>query len=103
MKKGKTTKYTFLTDVFIYALAVFKQTCRHLDTLRCVGAMYVSSLCSQGQGSSDILKAMSIVQYCMLGLKRSVFSLKAVDTIGNCQRLAFTVGVSQHMHKITNL
>ena len=29
--------------------------------------------------------------------------LKAVDTIGNYQRLAFTVGVSQHMHKITNL
>ena len=29
--------------------------------------------------------------------------LKAVDTIGNCQRLAFTVGVSQHMHKITHL
>ena len=29
--------------------------------------------------------------------------LKAVDTIGNCQSLALTVGVSQHMHKITNL
>ena len=29
--------------------------------------------------------------------------LKAVDTIGNCQRLAFTVGISQHMHKIANL
>ena len=29
--------------------------------------------------------------------------LKAVDTIGNCQRLGFTVGVSQHMHKTTNL
>ena len=29
--------------------------------------------------------------------------LKVVDTIGNCQRLAFTVVVSQHMHKITNL
>ena len=28
--------------------------------------------------------------------------LKAVDTIGNCQ-LNFTVGVSQHMHKITNM
>ena len=28
---------------------------------------------------------------------------KGMDTIGNCQRLAFTVGVSQHMHKITNL
>ena len=34
----------------------------------------------------------------------STFSrLKAADTIGKCQRLAFTVGVSQHMHKITNL
>ena len=31
------------------------------------------------------------------------FPLKAVDTIGNCQRLAFVVGVSQHMHKITHL
>ena len=30
-------------------------------------------------------------------------SLKAVDTIGNCLRLAFIVGVSQHIHKITNL
>ena len=29
--------------------------------------------------------------------------LKAVDTIGICQRLAYTVRVSQHMHKITNL
>ena len=32
-----------------------------------------------------------------------LFSIKTVDTIGNCQRLAFNVGVSQHMHKITNL
>ena len=31
------------------------------------------------------------------------FLLKAMDTIGNCQRLAFTVGVSQHIDKITNL
>ena len=29
--------------------------------------------------------------------------LNTLDTIGNCQRLAFTVSVSQHMHKITNL
>ena len=29
--------------------------------------------------------------------------LKTLDTICNCQRLAFTVVVSQHMHKITNL
>ena len=29
--------------------------------------------------------------------------LKPVDTIGNCQRLVFSLVVSQHMHKITNL
>ena len=28
--------------------------------------------------------------------------LKAVDTVGICQRLAFTVGVSQHMHNNKN-
>ena len=26
--------------------------------------------------------------------------LKTLDTIGNCQRLVFSLGVSQHMHKI---
>ena len=39
---------------------------------------------------------LSNYHYCPL-------PLKAVDTFGNCQRLAFTVGVSQHMHTITNL
>ena len=33
----------------------------------------------------------------------NIIYLQAVDTIGNCQRLAFTVGVSQHMNKTTNL
>ena len=41
-----------------------------------------------------------------VNLPKTVFFLivlKAVDTIGICQRLAFTVGVSQHKHKKTNL
>ena len=29
--------------------------------------------------------------------------LKALDTFGNCQRPVFSLGVSQHMHKISNL
>ena len=29
--------------------------------------------------------------------------LKTLDTIGNCQRSVFSLGVSQHVHKITNL
>ena len=29
--------------------------------------------------------------------------LKALDTTGNCQKPVFSLGVSQHVHKITNL
>ena len=29
--------------------------------------------------------------------------LKTMDTIGNCRRPVFSLGVSQHMHNITNL
>ena len=32
-----------------------------------------------------------------------LFYLKTVDTIGNCQRPVFSLGVSQHVHKITTL
>ena len=28
------------------------------------------------------------------------FPLKTLDTIGNCQRAVFSLGVSQYMHKI---
>ena len=34
---------------------------------------------------------------------RNLDHLKTVDTNGNCQRPVFSLGVSQHMHKITNL
>ena len=36
-------------------------------------------------------------------LPYKLIGLKTVDTISRRQRLAFTVSVSQHMHKITNL
>ena len=37
------------------------------------------------------------------GIKWYTLSLTALDTTGNCQRPVFSLGVSQHMHKITNL
>ena len=48
---------------------------------------------------------LSVIFYvCFFNLKIGFFfSLKTLDTIGNCQRLVFTFGVSEHMHKITNL
>ena len=33
----------------------------------------------------------------------NLYELKTLDTIGNCQRPFFSLDVSQHMHKITNL
>ena len=41
--------------------------------------------------------------YCRPLLDLYSRRLKTLDTIGNCQRPVFTRGVSQHMHKITNL
>ena len=38
-----------------------------------------------------------------LGVGFSVRRLKTVVTIGYCQRPVFSLGVSHHMHKITNL
>ena len=34
---------------------------------------------------------------------QTFFHLMTLDTIGNCQRSVFSLGVSQHMHKIINL
>ena len=55
-------------------------------------------------GSRSFLKVMvSHIQIIVRKKNITFHELKTVDTIGNCQRLAFTVGVSQHMHKTTNL
>ena len=47
------------------------------------------------------LEEVTIETHLVVLLVQSI--LKAVDTFGNCQRLAFTVGVSQHMHRTINL
>ena len=49
-------------------------------------------------------KTINTISYCFMDQKTiNTQKLKTMDTIGNCQRLAFIDGVSQHMHKITNL
>ena len=43
--------------------------------------------------------AGNLIMVSIILLRSATFLfLKALDTCGNCQRLAFTVGVSQHMH-----
>ena len=48
------------------------------------------------------LSAVKVVKQ-KLGCAHHNFYLKTLDTIGKCQRPVFSVGVSQHMHKLTNL
>ena len=41
---------------------------------------------------------------CSLGNYHGVdFQLQALNTFGNCHRPVFSLGVSQHMHKVTSL
>ena len=45
----------------------------------------------------------SFVQVPVYMIYLLCYQLKTLDPVGNCQRRVFTVGVSQQMHKITNL
>ena len=69
---------------------------KHSNLLTNVVTKFIifSKLSKKWNTSHDWLICLKQIQH---------YLLKAVDTIGNCQRLAFTVGVSQHMHKISNL
>ena len=53
------------------------------------------------------LKIITSVSKALFNHKRSIKiiyeHLKTLDTIGNFQRPVFSLGESQHMHKITNL
>ena len=55
----------------------------------------------QKYSSPDLSVTWSTLPF--LKLRPDNSCLKTVDTIGNCQRPVFSLGVSQHMHKITNL
>ena len=60
-----------------------------------------------GQLGSILLQVSSFVssyQFSkMFFISKEIRSLKTLDTIGNCQRPVFSLSLSQHMHKITNL
>ena len=69
-------------------------------------------MCVIEQDQDTLLKS-SLKDGCTKGRKKTNFGcysssgrgfmLKTVDTFGYCQRLVFSLGVSQHMHRITNL
>ena len=50
-----------------------------------------------------IIIILSNYQLVSTAFKTRSSILKTLDTNGNCQRPVFSLGVSQHMHKITNL
>ena len=57
------------------------------------GVFSFANLCSK--------KCYTILHSCR-AYCYGVLLLKTVDTIGNCQRAVFSLGIYQHMHKITN-
>ena len=71
----------------------------HLQTVRrlLVKSISKDQSLSSVRGSTVVATEIS----CNLNFKSTL--LKTVDTIGNSQRLVFSLGVSQHMHKLTNL
>ena len=76
-----------------------------------VGMLWLTALLKCILEIVNFWPVVSLFQYFLLIIMESLLlsiywfaiPLKAVDTNGICQRLAFTVGVSQHKHKITNL
>ena len=63
---------------------------------------YPLSLCRWIQCFHEITKTV-ICGFRLTTKQLMTIHLKTVDTIGNCQRPVFSLGVSQHMHKITNV
>ena len=47
-------------------------------------------------------KMKSRIQYTVEKYKKYPNPLKTLDTIGNCQRPVFSLGVSQQVHKLIN-
>ena len=74
----------------------------HYFSLVYVGALLNPSLQIKIKTSAALACNHRLVSGRFLILPIST-QLKLWDTIGKCQRLLFTVGVSQHMHKLTNL
>ena len=60
---------------------------------------------SIGFGSRQFIMEMEFRRGLMdhRKVKALALRLKTLDTIGNCQRPVFSLGVSQDKHKITNL
>ena len=63
---------------------------------------------SVAKGSNQFLSINLVGKQYFIRMKRNlvpyfVMLLKTLDTIGNCLRPVFSLGVSQHMHKIKNL
>ena len=56
-----------------------------------------------GQARQGTLKHSTSVLMPSGPVHWAQFHCATLDTIGNCQRPVFLLGVSQHMHKITNL
>ena len=78
----------------------------HLSNFPLESTEYTVLNTHQSKGGNKIIVFIPTKNEHQL-LQKSQFcfnaNLKTLDTIGNCQRPVFSLGVSQYMHKIINL
>ena len=65
--------------------------------------VHLSLLCLFIKNACTLFLVPWVIAFLVLHSSLMGNLLKTLDTIGNCQRLVFSLGVSQHIHKITNL
>ena len=54
-------------------------------------------------GLSDLVSSMAQIKKLSFKIVCVLVFIKTLETISNCQNPVFSLAVSQHMHKITNL
>ena len=106
----KNDKYLFWWVIINYCLSLFSILNRVKPRKFWMGRMKMLVLCNVHKRTQcTYLKekgfAPPVFLVCLAACCASApcKPLRALDTIGNCQRPVFSLGVSQVMHKITNL
>ena len=83
----------------VFSSSDFPKSLHSTQTKSCIKHKEFLAIAMAMQTLQCIVKSAWTTSVCR---QKPTFFLEALDTFGNCQRPVFSLGVSQHMHKITN-
>ena len=103
--------FTLICSYRVHCLSLILSVCFHFFNLFPLDCFCYTSipvdmyvvLCCHLAFKKDSARLKTSGHNYLLHLPNVFWLLKKLDTIGNCQRPLFSLGVSKHMHKITNL